>query len=48
MRNVEAGLSILVKGAKVNIQIYPLTPASFSQRRVIGIQIDYEAEGYLI
>lgn len=48
MRNVEAGLSILVKGAKANIQIYPLTPASFSHRRVIGTQIDYEAEGYLI
>jgi len=48
IRNIEAGLSILVKGAKANIQIYPLTPASFNQRRVIGIQIDYEAEGYLV
>ena len=48
MRDVEAGLSILVRGAKANIQIYPLTPASFSQRRVIGAQMDYEAEEYLI
>ena len=30
-----------------NIQIYPLTPASFNQRVVLGIKLKYE-EGYII
>lgn len=46
--NVEAGLRALVRGAKANVQIYPLTPASYSQRTVIGVEIDYEEDEYLV
>ncbi len=46
--NVEAGLRLLVKGHdRVNIQIFPLTPASYSQRSVIGVEINYDEE-YLV
>lgn len=48
IRNLEARLCLMVKDAKANIQIYPLTPASFSKRIVIGQQINYDDEGYLI
>ncbi len=43
-----AGLRRLVRGRKVNIQIYPLTPASFNQRVVIGVEIKYDEEERLI
>lgn len=43
-----AGLRKLVKGKEVNIQIYPLTPASFNQRVVIGVEIKYDEEERLI
>lgn len=43
-----AGLKRIVKGEKVNIQIYPLTPASFNQRVVIGVEIEYSEEERLI
>jgi len=47
--NVEAGLRILVKGRdKVNIQIFPLTSASYNQRHVIGVEINYDDEVYLV
>jgi len=47
--NVEAGLRILVKGReRVNIQIFPLTPASYNRRSVIGVEINYDEEGYLV
>ena len=47
--NVEAGLRMLVKGReRVNIQIFPLTPASYNQRSVIGVEINYDGEGYLV
>jgi len=47
--NVEAGLRLLVrKHDKVNIQIFPLTPASYNQRSVIGVEISYDDEGYLV
>lgn len=46
---VEAGLRRLVHGRNdVNIQIYPLTPASYSQRIVIGVELKYEDEELLI
>ena len=40
--DVTAGLKKLAKEGPVNIQIYPLTPASFSQREIIGIDVDYD------
>jgi len=43
-----AGLRRIVRGEKVNIQIYPLTPASFNQRVVIGVEIKYDEEERLI
>lgn len=39
-----AGLKKLSRGERVNIQIYPLTPASYRQRVVIGVELDYEEE----
>ena len=46
---VEAGLRRLVRGRNdVNIQIYPLTPASYAQRIVIGVELKYEDEGLLV
>ncbi|PUA32657.1 MAG: CRISPR-associated endonuclease Cas2 [Candidatus Terraquivivens tikiterensis] len=46
--NVEAGLKLLVKNNdRVNIQIYPLTPAVYNQRSVIGVELNYEEE-YLV
>jgi CRISPR-associated protein Cas2 len=46
---VEAGLRRLVHGRNdVNIQIYPLTPASYSQRVMIGVELKYEDEELLI
>lgn len=43
-RRVEviAGLRKLAKEGPVNIQVYPLTPASFNQREIIGVNIDYD------
>lgn len=47
--NVEAGLKLLVKNyERVNIQIFPLTPASYNQRSVIGVELNYEEEEYLV
>ncbi len=46
--NLEAGIRRLIKDAKANVQIYPLTPASYSQRTVIGVEMSYEDEGYLV
>jgi len=43
-----AGLRRLVRGRPVNIQVYPLTPASFNQRVVIGVEIRYDEEERLI
>lgn len=40
--NVIAGLKKLAKEGPVNIQVYPLTPASFNQREIIGINVDYD------
>lgn len=40
--NVIAGLKKLAKEGPVNIQVYPLTPASFNQRETIGINVDYD------
>lgn len=42
--DIEAGLKMLVRGAKANVQLYPLTPSSYQRRSVIGAQIDYERE----
>jgi CRISPR-associated protein Cas2 len=39
-----AGLKSLVRDAKANIQLYPLTEASFRQRVVIGVEMDYDEE----
>ncbi len=46
--DIEAGLRRLVKGAKANVQIYPLTPASYNMRTVIGVEFDYDEEGYVL
>ena len=43
-----AGLRRIVEGQKVNIQVYPLTPASYRQRVIIGVELDYEEEERLI
>jgi CRISPR/Cas system-associated endoribonuclease Cas2 len=39
-----AGLRRLIKGREANIQVYPLTPASFNQRVVLGVELKYEEE----
>ena len=47
--NLVAGLRRLVKGHdKVNIQIYPLTEASYSRRIMIGVQVNYDEEEEVI
>lgn len=47
--SVEAGLRLLVRNHdRVNVQIYPLTPASYNQRSVIGVELNYDEEGYLV
>ena len=46
--NVEAGLRRLVRGKTVNVQIFPLTPASYNQRTVIGVEMNYEDNEYLV
>ncbi|MCX8169974.1 MAG: CRISPR-associated endonuclease Cas2 [Candidatus Methanomethyliaceae archaeon] len=43
-----AGLKLLIRGKEANIQIYPLTPASFNQRIVLGIEMKYEEDEHLI
>ena len=40
-----AGLRRLVRGHdKVNIQVYPLTEASYRRRVVIGVELSYDDE----
>ncbi|MBS7623802.1 CRISPR-associated endonuclease Cas2 [Candidatus Bathyarchaeota archaeon] len=46
--NVEAGLRRFAKVEPVNIQVYPLTEASFNQRVIIGVELDYEEDGDII
>jgi len=43
-----AGLKRLVKNKKVNVQIYPLTQASFNMRICIGVELKYDEEENLI
>jgi len=43
-----AGLRKLIHGQQANIQVYPLTPASFNQRVVLGVELSYEEEEHLI
>ncbi|MGQ9461367.1 MAG: CRISPR-associated endonuclease Cas2 [Candidatus Bathyarchaeaceae archaeon] len=45
---VIAGLKKLARKGPVNIQIYPLTPASFNQREIIGVNVDYEGGEELV
>ncbi len=46
---IVAGLSRIIRGKdRVNIQIYPLSPASFNQRIILGANIDYEKEDVVI
>ncbi|MGQ9597333.1 MAG: CRISPR-associated endonuclease Cas2 [Thermoproteota archaeon] len=45
---VIAGLRKLAKEGPVNIQVYPLTPASFNQREIIGVNVDYDKGEELI
>jgi len=42
-----AGLKRLITGKEANIQVYPLTPASYNQRVVLGVELKYEEE-YII
>lgn len=47
--SVEAGLRLLVRNSdRVNIQVFPLTPASYNRRSVIGVEYRYDDEGYLL
>lgn len=46
--DIIAGLRRLVMGAKANVQLYPLSEASFRQRVTIGAEIDYEKEEPLL
>ncbi len=46
--DIEAGLRRLVKDAKANVQIYPLTPASYNLRVVIGVELDYDEGGFVV
>ncbi len=46
--DIEAFLRRLVKNARANIQIYPLTPASYNMRIVIGVEISYDEEGHVL
>ncbi len=46
--DIEAGLRRLVKDAKANVQIYPLTPASYNMRTVIGVELNYDEGGYVL
>lgn len=47
--DVIAGLSRMIRGRNnVNIQVYPLTQASFNQRVTLGVEIDYEGEDVVI
>jgi len=47
--NLIAGLKKLIKNhEKVNIQIYPLTQASYNQRITLGTQLKYDEEDKLI
>lgn len=48
MVDVEAGLKRCIGDERANVQIYPLTPASYSRRRVIGVDINYDEESYLV
>ncbi|MHC1601495.1 MAG: CRISPR-associated endonuclease Cas2 [Candidatus Nezhaarchaeales archaeon] len=42
------GLQRLIRGKKANIQIYPLTQASFNQRIVLGVTLIYDDEDRLL
>ena len=43
-----SGLRRLVAGRRANIQVYPLTPASYAQRVSIGVELSYEEEDRLL
>ncbi len=47
-KDVENGLSNLIFGKKANVQIFPLTPASYSQRVVLGVEVKYDEQDRLI
>lgn len=44
---VVTGLKRLVKGPKVNVQVYSLTEQIFRTREVIGEEINYEDESVI-
>ncbi|MEM2025592.1 MAG: CRISPR-associated endonuclease Cas2 [Desulfurococcaceae archaeon] len=43
-----AGLKAIIKGKEANVQVYPLTPASFNQRVVLGMELRYEDEEHVV
>jgi len=47
-KDVENGLAKLIFGKKANVQIFPLTPASYSQRVVLGVELRYDEQDRLI
>jgi len=47
-KDVENGLAKLIFGKKANVQIFPLTPASYSQRVVLGVELKYDDQDRLI
>jgi len=47
-KDVENGLARLIQGKKANVQIYPLTPASYSQRVVLGVELKYDDQDRLV
>ena len=43
-----AALRRLIKGRQANVQVYPLTEASFNQRVVLGVELRYDEEDRLV
>jgi len=43
-KSVIAGLKRLIRGKGASIEVCPLTPASFNQRVVLGVELKYEEE----
>ncbi len=49
IREIEAGIRRLVRGFEgVNVQIFPLTPASYKRRIVIGDVLESDSEDSIL
>ncbi|MEM0272586.1 MAG: CRISPR-associated endonuclease Cas2 [Thermoprotei archaeon] len=47
-KDVENGLARLIQGKKANVQLFPLTPASYNQRVSLGVELKYDDNDRLI